>query len=466
MKRFLILGAGVAGKRAAAKIRQLEPQADIVIVEEQNDPFYYKPMLGEFLAGTIGEERTVSRDKELFSGIGAKLMTGVRAVSLDTGAQEVTLDSGERVGFDKLLIASGTRAAMPAGWSEDIPGVYCLDRRDNARQILSKAGSAGRALVVGASLQALSAMRGLRGQGLECTLLVSGDRYWDGVLDPIASEILETRLAQEGVSLVKQSSVESFVVKDGRLTGVVTSRGEELPADLVVMAGPQVPAADCLSGTGLAEERGVPVDGRMRTKQENIFAAGDVALPPAGVLDAPVPHAGWLNAWDQGEVAGVNMAGGEAVYTGIPALRTRAFHVDMVCMGLSDATGAGEVREDSGDYPYEEFPYIYKKIVYRDRKVAGALFMGEVSEAGRIGEWIQEGRPEDQVDRAVLDQMFQTRITAIKSIGALCPVCKYQMQLNESCEDGDVVTCPACGVNFRVERMANGAFRAGKVVAS
>jgi NADPH-dependent 2,4-dienoyl-CoA reductase/sulfur reductase-like enzyme len=287
------------------------------------------------------------------------------------------------------------------------------------------------------------------------------DRLWPGVLDPVASEIVENRLRQEGISLAKGSDLNGFVVKEGRLAGVTTSAGEELTADLLIVASRRVPAMEFLSGSGLAGASGIPVDERLRTKQENIFAAGDVAMPPAAeFMDSPVPHTGWLNAWEQGSVAGINMCGGEAVYCGYPALRTRVVDLDLVCLGLSDADPV-TVREETGDYPFEELPYIYKKIVYRGRKVSGALFLGDASEAGRVGQWIRRGVDEKQCDRAVLDQMFQSRITSIQSIGALCPVCKYQMQLDDSCRDGDAVSCPACGVEFRLERMPNGVFRAG-----
>jgi len=460
MKRFVILGAGVAGKRAAERIRKKDPDAEIVVVEEQQDSFYYKPMLGEYLAGKVAEERIVSRDHEPFSNLGARLLTGVRAAALDVAAQEVELESGERIGFDGLLIACGIRSMLPAGAEDGLPGLFSLDNLSQARRMASSLGSANTAVVYGASLSALGAVRGLRERGVACTLLLPEDRFWPGVLDPVASGIVEDRLRQEGISLVKQSGVERFIVKDGRLSGVCTTMGEELSADLFVAAGPGVPAVECLSGTGLASAAGVPVDEALRTGQENIYAAGDVALHTSGLTGGPVAHTGWLSAWEQGAAAGSNMTGGAAVYNGIPALRARALDLDVVCLGLSDAD-PGTVREESGDYPFEELPYIYKKIVYRDRKVAGALFLGDASEAGRVGQWVRKGVSEDQCDRAVLDQMFQTRILPVQAIGALCPVCKHQMQLDDSCKDGDVMTCPVCGVDFLLERMSNGVFRAG-----
>jgi len=459
MKRFVILGAGVAGKRAAERIRKGDSGAEIVVVEEQRDSFYYKPMLGEFLAGKVPEQGVVSRGSASFDGLGVRLLTGVRAVALDPGARELVLESDERIAFDSLLIACGSRSALPVWAGRGVPGVFTFDTLADARRLVSTLGSARGAVVFGAGLAAVSALRGLRERGVPCTLLLAEDRFWPGALDPTASEIVEERLVREGAVLVKQSGVNRLVIQEGRLSGVVTTRGQELAADLLVVAGRRVPSTECLSGTGLAEEGGVPVDASLRTRVENIYAAGDVAVHAGRTSGGAASHPGWLSAWEQGAVAGANMCGGTMVYTGGPAVRARILDLDLVCLGQSDPDPV-TVREDSGDYPFEELPYIYKKIVYRERRVAGALFLGDVSEAGRVAQWVRRGTPEERCDPGVLDQMFRTRITSIRSIGALCPVCKHQMQLEESCRDGDVMTCPACGVDFRLERMPNGVFRA------
>lgn len=459
MKRFVILGAGVAGKRAAQRIRKQEPVAEIVVVEEQGDSFYYKPMLGEFLAGRVGEEAIVSRDRDPFSGAGVRLLSGVRAARLDADGRELVLENDERIVFDNLIVACGTRSQLPGCVEGTVAGVFTLDTLSDARGLVSSLGSARRAVVFGSGLSAVSAVRGLLERGLPVTLLLPEERFWPGTLDPVASGIVEERLTRQGVALVKQSGLERLRVEGGRLSSVVASTGEELEADLLVVAGKRVPRMECLAGTGLAEDGGVPVDALLCTRREGIYACGDVALHPSPVDGGAVPHPGWLSAWIQGAVAGANVCGGNTQYTGVPALRARFLDLDVVCLGLSDADPA-TVREESGDYPFEELPYIYKKIVYRDGRVAGAVFVGDVSEAGQVGQWVRKRLPEDQCDRAVLDQMFQARITAIRTIGALCPVCKYQMQLEDSCRDGDTMTCPACGVDFRLERMPNGVFRA------
>ena len=459
MKRHVILGGGVAGRRAAEIIRTRSEEAEILIVEEQKDPFYYRPLLGELLAGRFDEKQILTRQKERLSRLGVRVLAGTRVASLDAKAREVVLGSGERLPFDKLLIASGRRTEGVPGDKGKGRGVVCLDTLADALRMASLLGSVHKAVIYGASLQAASAVRGLRARGIDCVLLVPQERFWQGVLDPVASGILEDRLGQEGVTLIKGAAVRDVLWEEEALKGVVTSKGERLAAELLVVAGPQAPRLEYLEESDLLGKQGVRVDESLRTSHENIFSAGDVAALPGAAPGEEVAQPGWLSAWRQGNVAGLNMLGGAAVYRGSPSLRAKVLDVDVVCLGISDARG-DDIREESGDYPYEELPYIYKKIVYKDQKVAGAVFMGDASEAGVVEGWIRRGLKKEECDKKVLDQMFQPRVQSFSALGALCPICKFQIQVEEHHEEGSVVTCPACGADFRLQRMPNGAFRA------
>jgi 3-phenylpropionate/trans-cinnamate dioxygenase ferredoxin reductase subunit len=459
MNRHVILGGGVAGRRAAEIIRKREPEAEVVIVDEQEEAFYYRPMLGELVAGRFGLEQIISRDKARLSKLDVKVMAGTQAASLDPKAQEIVLRSGERLSFDKALIASGTRTEKIAGDDGKGRGVVYLDTLPEALQVSSLLASARNAVVYGASLQAVSAVRGLRARGIDCILVLPGERFWQGVLDPIASEIVEGRLEQEGVTLIKETEIGDLVWEDRELKAVVPSRGEKLPADVLVVATPQGARLDCLQGTGLAGERGVKVDQGLRTSHEHVFAAGDVAALPAVHTGDVTPQPGWVSAWRQGNAAGLNMTGQEGVYNGFPALRAKVLDLDVVCFGLSDARGEG-LEAESGEYPYDELPYIYKKIVYKDRKVVGAVFIGDATEAGAVEGWIRKGLKADQCDKKVLDQMFLPRVQPFSATAALCPICKFRMQVEEDFDEGTALTCPVCGAEFRLDRMPNGAFRA------
>ena len=459
MNRHIILGGGVAGRRAAEIIRKRAAGTEVVIVDEQEEAFYYRPMLGELLAGTLGPEKIVTRDKERLSRLGVRVLSGARIASLDLKAQEVLLANGERLSFDKALIASGRRTERIAGDTGEGRGIVYLDTLPEALHIASLLGAARRAVIYGASLQAIGAVRGLRARGIECVLLLPEERFWPGVLDPVGSEILENRLQQAGVTLIKDAGIREVVWEGGEFKGLIPSRGDRLPADLLVVATPQAPRLEWLEADGLAEKNGIRVDQHLRTRHENLFAAGDVAVLPAVHTDEAVPQPGWLSAWRQGNVAGLNMVGQETAYSGFPSLRIKVLDLDVVCLGLSDGQGEG-IREESGDYPYDALPQIYKKIVYKDGKVVGAVFIGDTTEAGTLEGWIRKGLKAEARDKKVLDQIFLPRIQSSNATAALCPICKFRMQVEADHQEGTILSCPACGVDFRLEGMPNGAFRA------
>lgn len=459
MSQHVILGGGVAGRRAAEIIRKRSPEAQVVIVDEQEEAFYYRPMLGEVAAGRFGPEQILAGKKEGLARLGVRVLEGTQVTSLDPKAQEVVLSNGDRLAYDKALIASGMRTERIQGDDGRGRGVVYLDILPEAIRMASRLGSTRKAVVYGGSLQATAALRALRARNIDCILLLPEERFWKGILDPIASEILEDRMRQEGVTLIKEVEIGDLVWEDQDLKTVVLSTGEKIPADLLVVASPQRPRVDYLEDRDLIGERGLRVDRNLRTSRENLFGAGDVVALPAVHTGEVLPQPGWVSAWRQGNVAGLNMTGQGAVYSGFPTLRAKVLDLDLVCLGLSDAKGEG-IKEESGDYPYEELPYIYKKLVTKDRKVVGAVFMGDVTEAGAVEGWIRKGLRADECDKKVLDQMFLPRIQPSGATAALCPICKFRMQVEEDYEEGTVLTCPVCGVEFRLNRMPNGAFRA------
>jgi NAD(P)H-nitrite reductase large subunit len=464
MTRYLILGAGVAGRRAAEVIIKKDKAAEITIVDEAQDPFYYKPLLGASLAKGLQHARLIDAQRRLFDAQGVRLLAGAKVTSIDTASRTVSLGEAGSVRYDTLLVACGRKTARPPWASDSTSGVFLFDCLQDAQGIVSTLAGVHRAVVYGPGIQALDALRGLRSRGVECLYLLDSDRLWPGVLDPVASDIVCERLRQEGVTVVFDSRIERLEQEGGAVKAVVTAGGERIAADMVIVAAPQTALHDFLLSSDLDVGKGLVVDASLRTNREGVFAAGDVAEP---VLATPQGRehglqVGWLNAWRQGGVAGTTMCGGSAEYSGIPSVRTKVLDLDVVCLGMTDARGEG-IREESGGYPYPELPYIYKKIVYQKGKVAGALLLGDVSEAGRLEGWVREAVPADRCEASLIDQMFNVRSPKAAAVGALCPVCKFQIQVEDSYREGDVVTCPACGIDFRLRRMPNGVFAAEPV---
>ncbi len=460
MTEYLIIGAGVAGRRAAEVIRRKDQDAQITVIDEGPDPFYYKPLLGTSLFKGANYVRLANAQKQALSAKGIRLLTRVKATSIDTFNRTVSLgEKGSTLSYDKLLIACGRKTVRPP-WVDGVSaGVAYFDSLEDVSSIARMLGKIRTAVVCGPGIQAMDALRGLRGCGIDCVYIVDGGAVWPGILDTPASEIIEARLRQEGIAIVYDSPIERLDREGGSVRAVVTANGERIPADLVVIAGSQTALHECIRSTDLAVGQGLVVDRYLRTTKEDVFAAGDSAEPLCAGATTHCPQPGWLPAWKQGNIAGTNMVGGSAEYVGIPSVRTKIFDLDVISMGTIEANEEG-MREDSGGYPYPELPYVYKKIVYRNQRLVGALLVGDVSEASQLERLILAGTPVGQADQQLMDHMFNIRLPTVSAVGALCPVCKFQIQVDDSHKEGDIVTCPACGIEFRLTRLPNGVFGA------
>ena len=461
MKRYLILGSGVAGRRAAKAIHRKAADSEITIVEEQDNPFYARPMLGDLFGRKTGAAQSSTREKERLSELGIRFKTGAKVKEIRMHEQSALLDTSEVLFFDKMLIASGVSTAHLPCDRGDTSGVVYMEELEDIQAIGSQIDTVRKAVVFGTSYQAFGALKGLRSLGIDCTLVIPEERLWSQSLDAVASSILEQRLSQEKITVVKSSNIEFMEQDGGALRSVVVTGGNKIATDLLVVAAPQKPVLDYLASGSLNTERGIIVDAGLRTSAQNIFAAGDVAQLSTESTVAANTQSGWLRAWKQGNIVGENMVSGDSgvTYDGIPSMRTRVFDLDLVCLGLSGAEGEG-IEAMSGDYPYEEMPYVYKKIIYKQGKVAGAIFLGDVNEAGVVEEWIRKGLPARECDKQVLDNMFELQYKSSAAYGVLCPVCKFHMQIDDKAEEGSIITCPACGIDFKVERLSNGAFHA------
>ncbi|HEC16806.1 MAG TPA: hypothetical protein ENI99_09595 [Sedimenticola sp.] len=462
MSKYLILGAGITGRRAAKAIRKKDAGGEITVVEGQAAPFFARPMLADMIGRSESAVQAAGKDKGWVADLGIRYKAGVRLKELRLREQKALLSTNQVIPFDRLLIAFGVQARKLPCDKGDMSGVIYMDHLADAQAIGSVVGSARKAVVYGASFQSLSVIKALLGNDIECTLVLPEARFWPGTLDTAASGILEDLLRREGVELVKNAPIHMLNKEDGALRSVMVNDGKNIPADLLVVTAPQTPVLDYLTQGELSVDHGILVDRALRTNMENVFAAGDIAQIAAEPAANTAARLGWLRAWKQGNIAGANMAGDYLTYDDIPSVRTKVLDLDIVCLGSSAAEGEG-VSGDSGDYPYDEMPYIYKKMVYKDGKAAGAIFIGDVNEASIVEDWIRKGLPAQDCDRKVLDSMLKPQFNRVDAHGVLCPVCKFHMQIDDDAPSGATVTCPVCGVDFCVERLANGALHAAAV---
>lgn len=363
MKRYLIIGNGVAGATAAESIKRLDPDGRITMLSAEADSFYSRPRLPEFMAGEVPVERITLRSKSWYADHGIELLLGTEAISADHQARTVTATGGLTLPYDELLLATGASSLVPPVQGAQAPGVFSLRTADDARAIGQAASRTKTAVLVGGGLLGLEAGAALARMGLTVRVAEFFDRLLPRQMDVQGAAKLQARLEGMGFSFALGARSKEIVPDDGGFS-LILEDGRTLTGGLVLFSAGIRGNVELARQLGLAMDKGVIVDDRMSTSLPNVWAAGD-----------HVEHRGrlyglWAPSKAQGEVAGVNMAGGQAVYEGtVLSSSLKVAGIDLTSVGDIDADGKLEsaVWQDADSY---------RKIVMENGVIKGFIFFG------------------------------------------------------------------------------------------
>jgi NADPH-dependent 2,4-dienoyl-CoA reductase/sulfur reductase-like enzyme len=313
VRRYVVVGTGIAGLSACEAVRERDPSGSITMVGEEPHPFYSRPGLAYLLTGSIPEKRLYVRTPAEVAALGIERIHA-RAAALDTTAHRLALQDGRTIGYDRLLLATGAVSIPSEFDGGELDGVLRLDGLDQARAMMRRARKRAAAVVVGGGSTALEIVEGLHAQGMQVHYFLRGDRYWSKVLDPVESAIVEERLEEEGVRIHRRTEVARAVGENGKLVAVDTLAGERIPCEVLAVAVGIRPRLELAKEAGIETDRGVSVTPLLETSAPDVFAAGDVAQ----VLDPTTGRAEldalWNSALRMGRAAGANMAGAAAPY--------------------------------------------------------------------------------------------------------------------------------------------------------
>ena len=339
MRRYVVVGTGIAGLSAAEALRERDPAASVTLVGDEPHPFYSRPGLAYLLTGSVPERRLYIRAPAEVEALGVTRIHA-RAAALDPAARRLALEDGRALEYDRLLLATGALSVPPAFPGGDLAGVLQLDGLDQARRMVEMARKGRRAVVVGGGSTALEIVEGLHARGVHVHYFLRGDRYWSKVLDPVESAIVEERLEREGVRIHRRTEVRRALGDGGRLTGVETEAGERVPCDLLAVAVGIRPRVELAKAAGIAVDRGVVVSERLETDAPDVFAAGDVAQVRDPATGRSELDALWSSALAMGRAAGLSMAGDDVSYAkAVPMNVTRLAGLVTTVIG---AVGGGK----------------------------------------------------------------------------------------------------------------------------
>ena len=389
---YIVIGQGIAGSTAATMLRKQDPHTPVAVITNELHYVYSRIDLPDIIAGKYEPAASVLRTAEDFAQAGIECLMGETAVALLRDEKAVLLSSGRRFQYDKLLLATGSLPVVPPVPGAGAPGVYSLWTLQQAGEIFAATGKARSAVVVGAGLIGLKTALALKKRGLNVTVIEKLPRLLPRQLDDEASDMLAESVREEGVEILVGMGVDAISVDSGAVSGV-NAGGRVFPADLVVMAIGVKPNIGLAVAAGIETGRGITVDEFQRTSDPDVYAAGDAAetLDPL-TGDRTIP-ASWPVAVAQGRIAASSMAGGRATCDGMVAMNA-------VEIGGMPLVSIGDIEGRTGDEVLvERRNGAYRKVVIRDGKIRGVLFLGEIRQAGVIGSLISRRVEIAEVER-------------------------------------------------------------------
>ncbi len=320
---YLIIGGGAAGTSAAEEIRLKDPAGTIAIVSDEDHPLYSRVMLSKpnFFLGKIPVEKIWMKGKEWYDTNKVVFIGGRTVMALDAQKKIVTLDNGSQVSYQKLLVATGVRTRA---W--DVPGalkhgVYSLRTFEDGVAIMEAIKTAKQAVTVGGGFIGFEMADLLNLAGLKTTMLLREDYFWQPTLDLASGKMIEDMLTKAGVTILKHAEVAE--VRGGeRVEGVVLKDGTNIPCDMIVCGIGTVPAElGWLSTAGVTVGRAILANEYLETNIPDIWTAGDIAEYKDLLLEENIQLGNWVNAHEQGRVAGMNMVAS----AGVPGAEKTAF---------------------------------------------------------------------------------------------------------------------------------------------
>jgi nitrite reductase (NADH) large subunit len=366
--KYLIIGNGVAGTTAAETVRESDSTGEITICTEEKIPFYSRIRLIEYLAGEASTEDIIIHDEDWYGEkkISVHLRTRVQSIDADRGC--VATESGESLQYDRLLLSTGGASFIPLIKGSEKQGVFSLRNIQDADDIISYAEGKKNIILIGGGVLGLEAGNSLRKRGYEITVVEFFPRLLPRQMDAEGAGILKSQMEDMGFRFYLGAKTRE-ITGDKRADGIVLEDGRDIRGDLIIVSAGVRPRGELAQDLGLSINKGVAVNDMMETGRENVYAAGDL-----------VEHQGnfygiWPAARKQGEIAGINMAGGSAVYGGTTlSNKLKVVGIDLAAAGNIDADGQFEaiVKKDMEKY-------YYRKIVIKDNTLAGCIFYGDLS---------------------------------------------------------------------------------------
>jgi len=372
-QRLIVVGNGMASVRVLEELLRATPERyDITVFGAEPHGNYNRILLSPLLAGDKSLTDIVTHAHEWYAERGIALHTGDPAIAVDRSRRVVTTRSGRSAGYDRLLLATGSKPFVLPVSGRDLPGVVSFRDIADVETMLEASRKHRSAIVIGGGLLGLEAAYALHRRGMEVSVVHLMDRLMERQLDAAAAALLQRHLETSGLKILLNAQTESVLGQE-RAIGVRLKDGRSLPGDLVVMAAGIVPNVELAKSAGLPCERGVLVNDTLQTFDPRIYAVGECVQHRKSVYGLVAP------LYEQAKVCANHLAGhGAARYAGsVVSTRLKVTGVELFSAG--NFLGG----EGTRDLIYQDARRgIYKRLVIKGGRLEGAVLYGEAADGG------------------------------------------------------------------------------------
>jgi 3-phenylpropionate/trans-cinnamate dioxygenase ferredoxin reductase subunit len=352
---YVIVGASLAGAKAAETLRAEGFDGRLVMIGAESERPYERPPLSkDYLLGKAERDTIYVHPAQWYAEHEVDLRLGVAATGLDPAGHEVTLADGSRVGYTKLLLATGSSPRRLPAPGADLDGVLYLRSVQDSDRLKAAFGAASRVAVVGGGWIGLETAAAARSAGADVTVLEAAELPLLRVLGREVAEVFASLHRDHGVDVRTGVQVAEITGADGRADGVLLGDGSRVAADVVVVGVGITPNTQLAAQAGVKVENGVMVDERLRSSDPDIYAAGDVACAFHPLLGRHIRVEHWANALNQPLIAARAMLGQDVAYDRVPYFFTDQYDLGMEYSGYVDPGGYDQVVF-RGDVPGREF---------------------------------------------------------------------------------------------------------------
>jgi 3-phenylpropionate/trans-cinnamate dioxygenase ferredoxin reductase subunit len=342
----VIAGAGHAAGQTIVSLRQGGFAGRIVLVgEEPYLPYQRPPLSKKFLAGEVDVARLLLRQEKFYEDHAVDLRLNTRVTHLEPGARTAMLSTGDRLGYDKLVLATGSRVREVSLPGSRLPGVHYLRTIEDVDRIRDHFRPGASLVIVGAGYIGLEVAAVAITHGLKVTVIEMADRVMARVEAPPLTDFMARVHRAAGVEIRCNTGVRSFT-GDTRLRGVVGSNGVEIPADLAIVGIGIVPNVELAEAAGLVCSNGIMVDEYCRTSDADVLAVGDCTNHPNPLLGKRLRLESVHNAQEQAKTAATTILGRLEPYAQIPWFWSDQYDLKLQIAGLSSSTEQTVLRGD------------------------------------------------------------------------------------------------------------------------